>query len=124
MSPNHGVFGSDGLYAESKLGLESLFHKWHSESLGDYISVVGAVIGWTRGTSLMSANNQVADHMESLGCRCFSSGEMAFNLMGLLHPTMLNECQVRPLHANLTGGMQAVINLSDKMAARRLDLST
>eukprot|EP00928_Gymnodinium_smaydae_P066432 TRINITY_DN4943_c0_g1_i9.p1 TRINITY_DN4943_c0_g1~~TRINITY_DN4943_c0_g1_i9.p1 ORF type:complete len:3436 (-),score=625.04 TRINITY_DN4943_c0_g1_i9:83-9400(-) len=123
MSPNHGVFGSDGLYAESKLGLESLFHKWHSEALGDYISVVGAVIGWTRGTSLMSANNVVADHMESLGCRCFSSGEMAFNLMGLLHPAMLNECQVRPIHANLTGGMQAVANLSEKMAMRRQQLS-
>jgi len=36
LSPNHGVFGGDGLYAESKLGLETLFNRWHSESWGRY----------------------------------------------------------------------------------------
>jgi hypothetical protein len=44
-------------YAESKLGLEALCHKWHSESWGDYVSITGAVIGWTRGTGLMAENN-------------------------------------------------------------------
>ena len=44
-SPNHGTFGGDGLYAESKVGLEPLFNKWKSESWGRYISLVGAVIG-------------------------------------------------------------------------------
>jgi fatty acid synthase subunit alpha, fungi type len=47
-SPNHGTFGGDGLYAESKIGLEPLFNKWKSESWSQYISLVGAVIGWTR----------------------------------------------------------------------------
>jgi len=32
LSPNHGIFGFDGLYAESKLGLEALLNKWHSEN--------------------------------------------------------------------------------------------
>jgi fatty acid synthase subunit alpha len=44
-SPNHGTFGGDGLYAESKVGLEPLFNKWKSESWGEYLSLVGAVIG-------------------------------------------------------------------------------
>lgn len=35
-----------GLYAESKVGLEPLFNKWKSESWGQYISLVGAVIGY------------------------------------------------------------------------------
>lgn len=44
-------------YAESKLGLEALCHKWGSEGWGDYVSIAGAVIGWTRGTGLMAENN-------------------------------------------------------------------
>ena len=34
MSPNHGTFGGDGLYSESKLSLETLFNRWFSESWG------------------------------------------------------------------------------------------
>lgn len=61
LSPNHGVFGGDGMYAESKIGLEVLFNKWLSESWAQYISLAGAVIGWTRGTGLMAQNNIVAE---------------------------------------------------------------
>ena len=80
LSPNHGVFGFDGLYAESKLGLESLFHKWHSEGLEEYLSIVGATIGWVRGTNLMVANNIVTQAMEESGCRTFTNAEMAVAL--------------------------------------------
>ena len=52
LSPNHGVFGGDGLYAESKLGLETIFNKWESESWQNYVSIIGAVIGWTRGKKI------------------------------------------------------------------------
>jgi len=52
-------------YAESKMGLEALCHKWGSEGWGDYVSVAGAVIGWTRGTGLMADNN---------GARCCVCG--------------------------------------------------
>lgn len=45
LSPNHGTFGNDGLYAESKISLETLFERWSSESWGEYICVTGAVIG-------------------------------------------------------------------------------
>jgi fatty acid synthase subunit alpha len=56
LSPNHGTFGGDGLYSESKLGLASLLNRFHSENWSDFISIAGAMIGWTRGTGLMSEN--------------------------------------------------------------------
>jgi 3-oxoacyl-ACP reductase-like protein len=66
LSPNHGIFGNDGLYAESKLGLHALLHKWRSEAWRPYLSLAGAIIGWTRGTGLMSTNNIVAPGISSL----------------------------------------------------------
>lgn len=53
LSPNHGTFGGDGLYSESKLGLESLLNRFQSESWSDALTICGAVIGWTRGTGLV-----------------------------------------------------------------------
>jgi len=46
LSPNHGTFGKDGLYGESKIALETLFNRWHSESWSVYLTVIGAVIGY------------------------------------------------------------------------------
>jgi fatty acid synthase subunit alpha, fungi type len=46
LSPNHGLFGNDGLYSESKISLEILFNRWSSESWGEYLCVAGAVIGF------------------------------------------------------------------------------
>jgi fatty acid synthase subunit alpha, fungi type len=43
LSPNHGLFGNDGLYAESKIS-ETLFQRWASESWGEYLCLAGAVI--------------------------------------------------------------------------------
>lgn len=45
LSPNHGLFGNDGLYSESKISLETLFQRWASESWGEYLCLAGAVIG-------------------------------------------------------------------------------
>lgn len=47
LSPNHGAFGYDGFYGESKAALETLLNRWHSESWQDYLSIVGAVIGYS-----------------------------------------------------------------------------
>jgi fatty acid synthase subunit beta len=121
LSPNRGDFGFDGLYAESKLGLGSLFSKWSSEKLQEYIAIVGAEIGWTRGTGLMNANNQVAKGVEDLGMRTFTVNEMCFNLMGLLHPEMVGMVQLRPVNARLTGGMEAIVNLSGSTAGIRAE---
>jgi 3-oxoacyl-ACP reductase-like protein len=53
------------------------------------VLIAGAVIGWTRGTGLMTAMNVVAPGVEQLGCRTFSQAEMALNLVALLHPRMV-----------------------------------
>ena len=105
MSPNHGVFGGDGLYAESKIGLETLYKRWKSESWNNVISLIGVEIGWTRGTGLMNANDIISSDMEQqTGLRTFDTTEMAFSIVGLLDghiTTLASRC---PLHANYTGG--------------------
>jgi len=60
LSPNHGLFGNDGLYSELKISLETLFNRWSSKSWGEYLCLAGVVIGWTRGTGLMDASNVIS----------------------------------------------------------------
>jgi len=122
LSPNHGTFGNDGLYSESKLALETLFNRWHSESWGNFLTICGAVIGWTRGTGLMSGNNIVAEGIERYGVRTFSQKEMAFNLLGLMAPDIVNLCQVEPVYADLNGGFQFVPDLKNLMSSLRKDI--
>ncbi|KAI1007021.1 Fatty acid synthase subunit alpha [Podosphaera aphanis] len=122
LSPNHGTFGSDGLYGESKLALETLFNRWHSESWGNFLTICGAVIGWTRGTGLMSGNNIVAEGVEAYGVRTFSQQEMAFNLLGLMAPSIVNICQSEPVFADLNGGLQFIPDLNDLMFKLRKEI--
>ncbi|KAK4542587.1 3-oxoacyl-[acyl-carrier-protein] synthase [Oleoguttula mirabilis] len=123
LSPNHGTFGNDGLYSESKLALETLFNRWHSESWGNFLTICGAVIGWTRGTGLMGGNNVVAEGVEKYGVRTFSQQEMAFNILGLMAPSIVNLCQLEPVFADLNGGLQFLPNLKDLMTKLRKDLT-
>ncbi|KAF2463978.1 uncharacterized protein BDR25DRAFT_243903 [Lindgomyces ingoldianus] len=123
LSYNHGVFGGDGLYSESKLGLEGLLNKWHTEDWSEYLSVCGAIIGWTRGTGLMNDNNLVAEGVEALGLRTFSQDEMALNIMGLMTSPVLEVTHIEPLLADLSGGMSVVPNLKEEIAAIRKELS-
>ncbi|KAJ7285205.1 fatty acid synthase [Mycena rebaudengoi] len=113
LSPNHGLFGNDGLYSESKISLETLFQRWSSESWGEYLCLAGAVIGWTRGTGLMGPTNIVAHELESYGVRTFSAKEMAFNILGLMHPLLFSITQVEPIWADLNGGMDKLPDLAD-----------
>jgi fatty acid synthase subunit alpha len=122
LSFNHGTFGNDGLYPESKLALETLFNRWYSESWASYLTICGAVIGWTRGTGLMSANNMTAEGVEKLGVRTFSQQEMAFNLLGLMAPAIVNLCQSDPVFADLNGGMHFIPDLKDLMTKLRSDI--
>lgn len=122
LSPNHGTFGNDGMYSESKLALETLFTRWHSESWGNYLTICGAVIGWTRGTGLMGGNNSIAEGVERLGVRTFSQQEMAFNLLGLMAPAVVDLCQVEPVFADLNGGFQYIPNLKEVSAQLRQNL--
>ncbi|KAL4923343.1 trifunctional fatty acid synthase subunit FAS2 [Aspergillus undulatus] len=122
LSPNHGTFGNDGLYSESKLALETLFNRWYSENWSNYLTICGAVIGWTRGTGLMSGNNMVAEGVEKLGVRTFSQQEMAFNLLGLMAPAIVNLCQLDPVFADLNGGLQFIPDLKDLMTRLRTEI--
>ncbi|KAJ4294900.1 beta subunit of fatty acid synthetase [Collariella sp. IMI 366227] len=119
LSPNHGTFGNDGLYSESKLGLETLFNRWHSEDWANYLTICGAIIGWTRGTGLMTGNNMVAEAVENYGVRTFSQQEMAFNLLGLMSPAIVDLCQQEPVFADLNGGLQFIPNLNEAMSKQR-----
>ncbi|RKU48977.1 3-oxoacyl-[acyl-carrier-protein] synthase [Coniochaeta pulveracea] len=123
LSPNHGTFGSDGLYSESKLGLETLFNRWESEDWAQYLTICGAIIGWTRGTGLMSGNNIVAEGVEKFGVRTFSQQEMAFNLLGLMTPAIVDLCQQEPVFADLNGGLQFIPNLNEMMTKLRKDIT-
>ncbi|KAF2488038.1 fatty acid synthase subunit alpha [Neohortaea acidophila] len=123
LSPNHGTFGNDGLYSESKLALETLFNRWHSESWGNFLTICGAVIGWTRGTGLMGGNNVVAEGVEKYGVRTFSQQEMAFNILGLMAPSIVNLCQQEPVFADLNGGLQFLPNLKDLMTRLREEIT-
>ncbi|KAJ2459216.1 fatty acid synthase alpha subunit Lsd1 [Coemansia sp. RSA 2424] len=122
LSPNHGNFGGDGLYGECKLGLETAFNRWKSESWQDYLSIAGAVIGWTRGTGLMSGNNTVAQEVERLGVRTFSTCEMAFNILGLANPCICRIASNQPIWADLNGGMACIDDLGDVVGKVREDI--
>ncbi|EJU05022.1 fatty acid synthase [Dacryopinax primogenitus] len=123
LSPNHGLFGNDGLYSESKIALETLFNRWNAESWGEYLCLAGAVIGWTRGTGLMNANNLVAHKIEEHGVRTFSAKEMAFNILGLMHPILFGITQVEPIWADLNGGMDRLPDIADITMRIRSELN-
>lgn len=122
LSPNHGTFGSDGLYAESKIGLETLFNRFYSENWSAYLTICGAVIGWTRGTGLMSPNNIIAEAVESLGTMTFSRSEMAFNILALMTPAIVSMCEDEPIYADLSGALQLITDLNEKMVSARREI--
>ncbi|KAJ2825920.1 fatty acid synthase alpha subunit Lsd1, partial [Coemansia furcata] len=122
LSPNHGVFGHDGLYGECKAALETAFNRWASEAWGDHVSVAGAVIGWTRGTGLMAANNAIAEALEAaegVGARTFSTNEMALNIVALLHPRIAALALHAPVWADLNGGLQRIARVNDAVTQAR-----
>lgn len=124
LSPNHGLMGGDGLYSESKLGLEALLPKWSSETWSEYLSLLGVVIGWTRGTGLMDENDVVAQAVEELGVRTFSAEEMASNITVLMGGSLNVECQTHPLLVDMGGGLGSVGGFKDKLSVIRSHLNS
>jgi len=111
LSPNHGIFGNDGLYAESKIGLEALLNKWWSEDWNEYLSLCSTIIGWTRGTGLMASNDVLAQGVEEMGMRTFSKAEMALYIAGVMTGSIASHCEIEPLLCDLSGGMDSNSNL-------------
>lgn len=67
----------------------------------------------------MAQNNVVAEGVEKLGCRTFSTEEMAFNIVGLMHQRIADRAMTKPLWADFTGGMDKVEGLDRAMAELR-----
>ncbi len=124
LSPNHGSFGGDGLYSESKLGLESLLNRHQSESWSDELTICGVVIGWTRGTGLMSRNDVVAEAIESHNVLTFSQQEMAFNILTLMTPDVVHLCENEPIVADFGGGLGQLNNCKSILAKARADVDS
>lgn len=55
----------------------------------------------------------VAHQVESYGVRTFSAKEMAFNILGLMHPLLFSITQVEPIWADLNGGMDKLPDLAE-----------
>ncbi|KAI1116768.1 hypothetical protein F5Y14DRAFT_405120 [Nemania sp. NC0429] len=108
LSPNHGQFGSDGLYPESKLGLETLLNRWTSEPWSDQLSICAVRIGWTRGTSIMADNDILAEEIEKLGVRTFSALEMATLLTLVMSPNLAEACTLQPILCDFSGGYHSM----------------
>jgi fatty acid synthase subunit alpha len=70
----------------------------------------------------MSANNIVAQGLERFGVRTFSAKEMAFNILGLMHPLLFSITQVEPIWADLNGGMDRLPDLAEITTRIRSDL--
>jgi len=49
---------------------------------------------WNRSDG---SNNIVAHELESYGVRTFSTKEMAFDILGLMHPLLFSITQVEPI---------------------------
>ncbi|KAJ2774642.1 fatty acid synthase alpha subunit Lsd1, partial [Coemansia nantahalensis] len=113
LSPNHGTIGGDGLYGECKIALETTFNRWASEGWDGYLSIAGAVIGWTRGTGLMTTGNLIAQNIEATGIRTFSAREMALNILALLCRPILRLAHRNPVYVDISGGMGQVKCFSD-----------
>ena len=97
---------------------------WVSRSLRSYVVLkLNIMYRWTRGTGLMDSTNIVAQEVESHGVRTFSAKEMAFNLLGLMHPLLFSITQVEPIWADLNGGMDRLPDLAEITTRIRVSLN-
>ncbi|KAJ4320235.1 hypothetical protein N0V94_003499 [Neodidymelliopsis sp. IMI 364377] len=124
LSPNHGIFGGDGLYSESKLGLENLLNRWHNESWKDTVTVCGVIIGWTRGTGLTAANDIISEMLEGHGVLTFSTHEMALNVSVLVTSAFAESCEEEPIVADFGGGLGKLTRCKDLVTQHRNQIAT
>ena len=70
----------------------------------------------------MSGASLVSQELETYGVRTFSAKEMAFNILGLMHPLLFSITQVEPIWADLNGGMDRLPDLADITSRIRSDI--
>jgi fatty acid synthase subunit alpha, fungi type len=61
----------------------------------------------------MGPTNIVTYELESYGVRTCLAKEMAFNILGLMHPLLFSITQVEPIWADLNDRMDRLPNLAD-----------
>ena len=84
-SPNRGIFGGDGAYAEAKASFDAIATRWAAEPIwGSRVSIAHPRIGWVRGTGLMGGNDPMVAAVEAAGVRTWSTEEMAEQLLDAL----------------------------------------
>ncbi|OBA85871.1 3-oxoacyl-ACP synthase [Mycobacteriaceae bacterium 1482268.1] len=123
-SPNRGMFGGDGAYGESKSALDAVVTRWNAESSwAQRVSLAHALIGWTRGTGLMGANDAIVSAVEEAGVTTYSTDEMAAMLLGLCSIESKVAAAQRPLKVDLTGGLGDIdIDMSELAAKAREEM--
>ncbi len=124
-SPNRGMFGGDGAYGESKSALDAVVARWKAESSwAQRVSLAHALIGWTRGTGLMGANDAIVNAVEEAGVTTYSTEQMAAMLLNLCNIESKVAAAQEPLKADLTGGLGDIdIDMSELAAKAREEMA-
>ena len=121
-SPNRGIFGGDGAYAEAKASFDAITTRWASEpAWGRRVSLAHPLIGWVRGTGLMGGNDPLVAAVEAEGVHTWSADEMADQLLALCTPEVRRAATDAPVHADLTGGLSASLDLGELRARALAD---
>ncbi len=125
-SPNRGMFGGDGAYGEAKSALDAVVSRWHAESSwAARVSLAHALIGWTRGTGLMGANDAIVSAVEEAGVTTYSTDEMAAMLLALCDVESKVAAASRPIKKDLTGGLgEADLDMAELAAKAREEMSS
>lgn len=121
-SPNRGIFGGDGAYAQSKASFDTIVNKWSVENgWPERITLAHPRIGWVKGTSLMGGNDVLVPAAQRAGIRVFTTEEIAQSLIQLASRTSREAARHTPQEADLTGGLgQSAIDLSELAATAQL----
>ena len=64
--------------------------------------------------------NMIAQGIEMHEVRMFSAKEMAFNILGLMHPILFSITQVEPVWGDLSGGFGHIADLADMATCIRV----
>jgi fatty acid synthase subunit beta len=70
----------------------------------------------------MTVNNLISQGIEKYGVRTFTTNEMAFNILGLMHPCIVKISQHQPISASIDGGLHFITNLYQLLHDLRVDL--
>ncbi|KAH9963029.1 hypothetical protein BGW80DRAFT_1463330 [Lactifluus volemus] len=105
-----------GHYSESKISLEVFFNRWSSKRWGEYLWLVGAVIGPIQ-------HDPSRQEVETHCVRTFSAKEMAFNILEPMHLILFSIMQVEPVWGDLSGGFDQITDLADVVAHVRANIN-